>query len=167
MATLGNPLKVCNCNRTMTLDGAALGRALGREAIPIFTELCRKEVDGFTSALGDASCTVACTQEAPLFTELAAGAGASTELKFVNIREAAGWSAEGAAATAKIAALLALADLPDPQPVAVSSYASKGEVLVIGPAEAAIAWAEQLADSLGVSVLITTARGAELPATRR
>ena len=102
-----------------------------------------------------------------LFTELAEGAGASTELKFVNIREAAGWSAEGAAATAKIAALLALADLPEPQPVAISSYASKGEVLIIGPAEAAIAWAEQLADNLSVSVLITTARGAELPATRR
>ena len=76
MATTGNTLKVCNCNRTMTLDGAALGRALGREAIPIYTELCRKEVDGFTSALGATSCTVACTQEAPLFTELAAGAGA-------------------------------------------------------------------------------------------
>ena len=167
MATPGSTLKVCNCNRTMTLDGAALGRALGRDAIPIYTELCRKEVDGFTTALEAASCTVACTQEAPLFSELAAGAGASTELKFVNIREAAGWSAEGAAATAKIAALLALADLPEPQPVAISSYASKGEVLIIGPAEAAIAWAEQLAESLSVSVLITTARGAELPATRR
>ncbi len=167
MATQGNTLKVCNCNRTMALDGAALGRALGREAIPIFTELCRKQVDGFTSALGASSCTVACTQEAPLFTELAAGAGASTELKFVDIREAAGWSAEGAAATPKIAALLALSDLPEPQPVAVVSYASKGEVLIIGPAEAAIAWAEQLADSLSVAVLITTARGAELPATRR
>lgn len=162
----GNALKVCNCNRTMSLDGAALGRALGREAIPIYTELCRKEVDGFTAALGASSCTVACTQEAPLFTELAAGAGASTELKFVNIREAAGWSAEGATATAKIAALLALADLPEPQPVAVSSYSSKGEVLIIGPAEAAIAWGEQLAESLSVSVLITTARGAELPAIR-
>ncbi len=162
-----NTLKVCNCNRTMSLDGAALGRALGREAIPIYTELCRKEVDGFTAALGASNCTVACTQEAPLFTELAAGAGGSTELKFVNIREAAGWSAEGASATAKIAALLALADLPEPQPVAVSSYASKGEVLIIGPAEAAIAWAEQLAESLSVSVLITTARGAELPAIRR
>ena len=167
MATPGNTLKVCNCNRTMSLDGAALGRALGRDAIPIYTELCRKEVDGFTSALEGSSCTVACTQEAALFSELAESAGASTELKFVNIREAAGWSAEGAAATAKIAALLALADLPEPQPVAVSSYASKGEVLIIGPAEAAIAWAEQLADSLSVSVLITTARGAELPATRR
>ena len=167
MAAPGNTLKVCNCNRTMTLDGAALGRALGREAIPIYTELCRKEVDGFTSALGASTCTVACTQEAPLFTELAAGAGASTELNFVNIREAAGWSAEGPAATAKIAALLALADLPEPEPVAVVSYASKGEVLIIGPAEAAVAWAEELTDSLSVAVLITTARGAELPVTRR
>jgi ferredoxin len=166
MASSGNTLKVCNCNRTMTLDGAALGRALGRDAIPIHTELCRKEADGFTSALQATSCTVACTQEAPLFTELAEGAGASTELKFVNIREAAGWSAEGAAATPKIAALLALADLPEPEPVAISSYASKGEVLIIGPAEAAIAWAEQLSASLSVNVLITTARGAELPATR-
>jgi ferredoxin len=167
MATQGNTLKVCNCNRTMTLDGAALGRALGREPIPIHTELCRREVDSFTSALGASSCTVACTQEAPLFTELAQGAGASTELKFVDIRESAGWSADGAAATAKIAALLALAETPEPQPVAVVSYASKGEVLIIGPAEAAIAWAEQLADTLSVAVLITTARGAELPATRR
>jgi ferredoxin len=167
MATPGDTLKVCNCNRTMTLDGAALGRALGREAIPIYTELCRKDVDGFTSALAGSSCTVACTQEAPLFNQLAESAGSTVELKFVNIREAAGWSAEGAAATAKIAALLAMADLPEPQPVAVSSYASKGEVLIIGPAEAAVAWAEQLADSLSVSVLITTARGAELSATRR
>jgi ferredoxin len=167
MATSGNTLKVCNCNRTMALDGAALGRALGRESISIYTELCRKEVDGFTAALGDFACTVACTQEAPLFTELAAAAGTAPELKFINIREAAGWSAEGAAATPKIAALLALADLPEPQPVAVSSYASKGEVLIIGPAEAAIAWAEELADSLSVSVLMTTSRGAELPATRR
>ena len=126
MATPGNTLKVCNCNRSMTLDGAALGRALGREAIPIYTELCRREVDGFTSALGASSCTVACTQEASLFAELAAGAGASTELKFVDIREAAGWSAEGAAATAKIAALLALADLPEPEPVPTISFASKG-----------------------------------------
>ena len=116
MATPGNTLKVCNCNRTMSLDGAALGRALGRDAIPIYTELCRKEVDGFTSAMEGSSCTVACTQEAALFSELAESAGTSTELKFVNIREAAGWSTEGAAATAKIAALLAQADLPEPQP---------------------------------------------------
>src|SRR5262245_25004327 len=102
MASSSNTLKVCNCNRTMSLDGAALCRALGRDSIPIYTELCRKEVDGFNSVLETSSCTVACTQEAPLFTELAEGANSSTQLKFVNIREAAGWSAEGAAATPKI-----------------------------------------------------------------
>jgi ferredoxin len=167
MAAPRSTLKVCNCNRTMTLDGVALGRALGREAIPIYSELCRKEVDGFTSALKDPACTVACTQEAPLFTQIAAGANSSTELSFVNIREAAGWSAEGPAATAKMAALLALEELPEPQPVPAVSYASKGEVLIIGPAEAAVAWAEQIAETLSVAVLITTTRGAELPVTRR
>ena len=75
MATPGNTLKVCNCNRTMKLDGAALGRALGREAIPIYTELCRKELDGFTSSLRDSSCTVACTQEAKLFGDVAEEGG--------------------------------------------------------------------------------------------
>jgi ferredoxin len=167
MTTNARTLKVCNCNRTMSLDGAALGRALGREAITIHTELCRKQVDSFTSALGDASCTVACTQEAPLFGELAAQAGRNIDLQFVNIRETAGWSAEGAAALPKIAALLALADVEEPEPVPSGTMSSKGQVLIIGPAEAAIAWAEELAEALAVSVLITTARGAELPSTRR
>ena len=104
MATPGDTLKICNCNRTMTLDGAALGRALGREPIPIYTELCRKEVDNFTSALGASTCTVACTQEAPLFTELAAGAGASTELNFINIRDCEDCRPAGAGRSARAAA---------------------------------------------------------------
>ena len=60
---------------------------------------------------------VACTQEAPLFGEIAEGAGAQADLRFVNIREQAGWSAEGAQALPKIAALLAAAALPEPEPV--------------------------------------------------
>ncbi len=167
MSTDKSTLKLCNCNRTMRLDGAALGRALGREQpIPIHTELCRKEIDSFNSALGDDTCLVACTQEAPLFAELAGAAKTATEVKFLNIRETAGWSTEGAAATPKMAALIAMASLPDPEPVPTVTYKSSGQVLIIGPAEAAVSWAEQLAGPLEVSVLITTARGAELPATR-
>ena len=99
----------------------------GARRFRIYTELCRKEVDGFTSAL-DGLHRARCRLHAggPLFTELAAGARASTELNFVNIREAAGWSAEGAAATPKIAALLALADLPEPEPAPLSSYEVQG-----------------------------------------
>jgi len=110
---------------------------------------------------------VACTQEAPLFSELAEEAGSTSELKFVNIREHAGWSKDGANATPKIAALLALADLPESEPVTAVSYKSGGELLIVGPAEAAIPWAEKLAGQLGVNVLVTSQHGGELPAERR
>src|SRR5258706_278178 len=131
------------------------------------TELCRKEVGSFQESLKGEACVVACTQEAPLFSELARDAGAATALKFINIREHAGWSKESAQATPKIAALLALAELPEPEAVPVVNYRSGGQLLVIGPAEAAIAWAEKLAEQLDVNVLVTRGRGGELPAERR
>jgi ferredoxin len=171
-------LKLCSCNRTMALDAKALGAALQlRAPVAIHTELCRKEVGALDAALAGGNCVIACTQEAPLFTELNEQAGGKADLGFVNIRETAGWSAEGAQATPKIAALLALADLPEPEPVPSVSYRSSGHLLVIGPAEAAVQWAERLAGELEVSALITSAKagegprrssgGAELPAERR
>jgi len=161
-------LKVCNCNKTMALDAKALAAALKlKQPIQIHTELCRKEVGSFQESLKDESCVVACTQEAPLFSELAREAGAATQLKFINIREHAGWSKEGAQAMPKIAALLALAELPEPEPVAEVSYQSGGQLLIIGPAEAAIAWADKLAEQLEVNVLVTWGKGGELPAERR
>src|SRR5215472_14195130 len=168
MALEDRTVKVCNCNRTMALDAGALSAALKlKQPVQIHTELCRKEVASFQQALKDESCVVACTQEAPLFSELADAAGSKTALQFINIREHAGWSREGDKATPKIAALLALADLPEPEPVASVSYKSGGELLIVGPAEAAIPWAEKLAEQLSVNVLITSSRGGELPADRR
>jgi ferredoxin len=169
MALTDKTLKVCNCNRTMALDAKALGAALQTGTkVEIHTELCRKESAEFAAALArGGECIVACTQEAPLFAELAAEAGGKADLSFVNIRETAGWSAEGTGATAKIAALLAAADLPEPEPLPSVSYQSSGHLLVIGPANAAVEWAERLAGELEVSALITTPRGADLPTTRR
>src|SRR5258706_10693400 len=113
-------LKVCNCNKTMALDAKALAAALKlKQPLQMHTELCRKEVGSFQDSLKGEACVVACTQEAPLFSELAREAGAATGLKFINIREHAGWSKEGAQATPKIAALLALAELPEPEAVPV------------------------------------------------
>lgn len=161
---------ICNCNRTMPLDGKALALALksGSHAV-VSTELCRRQVSSFEAAVKKGEdLVVACTQEAPLFSELheqMKGAGA---LQFVNIREAAGWSAEAARATPKIAALLTLADLPEPEPVPVVSYRSSGQVLIIGPGAAALGWADRLAEQLSVSVLLTDAAGGyELPTERR
>lgn len=71
------------------------------------------------------------------------------------------------ATTPKIAALLALSDLPEPEPVPIVSYQSGGQLLIIGAAGAALRWARQSAEHLGVSVLITDAGREELPAERK
>jgi ferredoxin len=168
MALEGKTLRLCSCNKTMALDAKALSSALKLpQPVRMHTELCRKEIGSFQESLKDEACIVACTQEAQLFSEIAEGAGSKTELKFINIREHAGWSAEGAAATPKIAALLALAELPEPEPVTSVSYQSGGQLLIVGPAGAALHWAEKLSGQLEVNALITSGGRAELPAERR
>src|SRR5688572_13832951 len=167
--TSRSTLLLCNCNRTMTVDGKAVAGPLGLEKVPaVATELCRRHVSAFEAAAksGD-DLLVACTQEAPLFGELHKSLKAAGEIRFVNIRETAGWSQEGREASAKMAALLALADVPAPEPVPIVPYASSGELLIIGPAAAALDWAERLASQLSVTVLVTgDTRGADLPADR-
>jgi len=154
----------------MTLDGKAVAAALKLDAAPhVNSELCRKHIASFEAAVksGD-DLVIACTQEAPLFTELHAELKGDGEIRFVNIRETAGWSAESGKATPKIAALLALANLPEPEPVPVVSYRSAGQLLIIGQGEVALAWADRLAGQLQVSVLIVSDSGrAELPSQRR
>jgi Fe-S-cluster-containing hydrogenase component 2 len=168
MSPDGKTLKLCNCNATMALDAKALATALKQgEPLTIHRELCRKEAGLFRDALGEPELLVACTQEAPLFSELREAAGATGELRFVNIRETAGWSAEGRAATPKIAALIGAAALPEPEPVPNVEYRSGGQLLVIGPSAAALDWAERLGGQLEASVLITRNEGGELPVERR
>ena len=95
---------VCNCQRTMTLEGARLGAASGAQAaLPVHSELCRSGVGAFEGAVKQGGqVLVACMQEAPLFRELAADAGAITDLSFVDIRDGAGWGEQGAAAGPKM-----------------------------------------------------------------
>src|SRR5438128_81128 len=164
MSLEGKTLKVCSCNRTVGIDAKALAGALKSSApLVVHDQLCRKDAPAFQGALGDADVIVACTQEAALFGELAEQAGARANLKFVNVREQAGWGSEGA--LPKIAALVAMAALPEPEPAPAVEFKSGGELLIIGPAEAALDWAERLAGQLNVSVLATQ-RG-ELPLERK
>ena len=164
MSLEGKTLKVCSCNRTLALDAKALAEALQSGApLTVHHELCRKDAGAFQAALGSADdVIVACTQEATLFRELA---GESTSrISFVNIRELGGWSAEKS--TPKMAALLAMAALPEPEPAPAVEFKSAGQVLIVGPAAAALDWAGRLAEQLEVSVLATDASG-ELPLERR
>lgn len=151
---------ICDCNRTMPLDAKALG-------VPLHTSLCRQEVGSFLKALdGSDPILVACTQERGLFLELAAQSEKPlvAPLRFVNIRELAGWTQEAEKSSPKIAALLALADVPEADPVPVVDYESQGRLLIIGPGALALPWAEKLHTQLNVSVLCT--EPGALPITR-
>jgi len=160
-------LHLCSCNGTMPLDAASLAKALELSTAPaVRTMLCQKELSSF-AAQADGDVVVACAQEARLFGEVAEEGGKTQTIRFVNIRETAGWSAEAKAATPKIAALLAAAALPEPAPVPRVAYRSEGRVLVVGPAEAALRWGKALSAQLAVTVLMTERQpGTELPAER-
>ncbi|WP_430423652.1 4Fe-4S dicluster domain-containing protein [Methylibium petroleiphilum] len=163
----------------MPLDGPALQRALGPAASDgldvVHTLLCRREAGAFQrAAKSGEDLVVACTQEQRLFLELNAeteGAPGVQErpIRFVNLRETGGWSkdvrARSATLTPKLAALLAAAQLPDPEPVATVSYRSAGRCLIVGPADAAQRAALLLQDALDVSLLLT-APGGTLPQAR-
>ncbi len=159
----------------MPLDAATLKSALPPEAAEglstLHSTLCRREAAAFQRAArsGD-DLLVACTQESRLFLGLNAqteGAPGVQErpIRFVNIRETGGWSRDARQAMPKIAALLAAAQLPEPDPVPTVSYRSTGRVLVIGGAEEALRAAELLGDALDVSVLLTRP-GGSLPQGR-
>src|ERR1700730_4693770 len=164
MSVRDRQLHVCNCNGTMPLDEKALARALELGgSLPLHTQLCQKELGMFADrATGDV--LVACTQEARLFGDIADDAGKTQSIRFVNIRETAGWSDEARAATPKIAALRAAAALPAPEPVPRVTFRSEGQLLIAGPAGAVLAWADKLHEHLAVTALVTgSTRGAELP----
>jgi ferredoxin len=154
---------ICNCNRTMPLDSRALSLALPQAQIPTtpYQTLCRREAPEFQrAAKSGEDLLVACTQEARLFLELneqTAGAPGLAErpIRFVNIRETGGWSKDAAQATPKIAALLAAAALPDPEPVPTVTYKSQGRCLVIGAADAAERAAEALGSGIAATLLVT------------
>ena len=167
---------ICDCNRTLTLDAPALSQALAKTPgastdglDTVHSLLCRREAGAFqraakaSGASGD-ELLVACTQERHLFLELNAqteGAASVQQrpIHFVNIRETGGWGRDARAATPKIAALIAAAQLPAAEPVATVGYRSAGRCLVIGAADAAERAAAMLSDKLEVSVLVSQPGG--------
>ncbi len=160
---------VCSCNGTVDLAAARLAAGLpdSVEVLPAARELCRRDVPRFVEVLGGTDdVVVACTQETALFSELADAKQVVAPLRFVNVREFAGWGEQRADAGPKIAALVAIAASRGIDPVPAVEYRSQGRVLVVGPGRDAIEWAERLASHLSPTVLMTDSRGAALPAVR-
>jgi len=137
----------------MPLDPAAIGRGCSAD-ITQANQLCGLELDRFREALaGGAPITVACTQEATLFREVAENSP-QAQLTFVNIRETGGWSTDAAAAGPKAAALIAAAGEEMP-PLSLVTLESSGVALIYGRDEVAIEAAQRLADRLDITVLLT------------
>src|SRR5262249_54579345 len=144
---------VCSCEDTMPLDAAALARGCRGTDVVSGRQLCRAELERFRKlAASGAPITVGCTQEAPLFREIADETG--SDVSFVNIRECAGWSAEAAEAGPKMAALVAAAATPLPE-VPFTQLESAGVALIYGRDECAIEAASLLKEQLDLTVLIT------------
>ncbi len=165
MRLKGKNVLLCNCERTMPLDAKAVADACGATASAnANSQLCRAELEKFrTAARTGEELVVACTQEAPLFRQILEEDGVASPATFVNIRERAGWSAEAAATTAKIAALLAEATLDVP-PAPTVTLKSDGVCLVYGRDEMAVDAARQLAGRLDVTLLLTGAAEISPPA---
>ena len=168
---------ICDCNHTMPLDAAALKTALQQAPSAstdglehLHTLLCRREAGAFqraAKATADSGeeLVVACTQERRLFIELNEQTEGAAPLdvrpiRFINIRETGGWSRDAKAATPKIAALLAAAQMPAPRPVANVSYRSGGRCLMVGNADAAEQAAAMLTDKLDINLLLDGTGGA-------
>jgi ferredoxin len=144
---------VCSCEDTMPLDSGALARGCRNFDIITGRQLCRAELDRFRAlANSGAPLTVGCTQEEPLFRETTEDSGA--DLRFVNLRETAGWAADAAKAGPKMAALVAAAVEPMPG-IPFVQLESAGVILVYGRDERAIEAADLLREHLDVTVLLT------------
>jgi ferredoxin len=139
----------------MPLDAGAVRRGCRGAKVESTGQLCRAELERFRAAAASgAPLTIGCTQEAPLFAELAQESKKETNLTFVNVRETAGWSSQAAAAGPKMAALLAAGAETTPE-ISFVTLTSEGVILIYGRDNQAIETANLLKDHLDVTVMIT------------
>jgi ferredoxin len=145
---------ICSCEDTMPLDVESIRHGCPGAGVTTSRQLCRAELPKFRAAVSTGTpLIVGCTQEAPLFSEIADSHKGGAEIRYANIRENAGWSNEAANAGAKMAALIAVAAEPVPE-VPFIALDSNGVVLVYGRDEQAIEAASLLKEHLDVTVLI-------------
>jgi ferredoxin len=148
-------LILCDCEGSQAIDADAISSATGLQCSKVFTGLCMGQADRAAELIGTGDCVVACQQERVFFEELAEDLEADAPA-FLDLRDRAGWSDEGAQAAPKMAALAAEAILPAPISKAVDVI-SEGTCLIIGRTDIALPTAQKLSDALAVTVFLTDA----------
>lgn len=155
MNTQNKRLFICSCDGTMPIDATKIGSLTGASTESC-RELCRQEIDKLRSAAAtEGPIQVCCTQETPVFDEVLADAGYDGGVTYVNIRETAGWSSDAAAATPKMAALIAAAAV-EAEPTRTVTLRSEGRVLIYGAADIVLPAAVQLSPRLSVTAVLTS-----------
>lgn len=152
-------LLLCSCENSFS-PGHAAGSVLS------CTRLCSGESAILTEAARDSDrLLIACRQEESTLRDVLDDAEFSGEARFFDIRNAAGWSSEGAEAGPKIAALIAAARLAPPA-LPFVTLESEGVTLIYGRDEVAIETGRRLADALDVTVMLKDPREVPPPARR-
>lgn len=120
----------------------------------VFTALCTDQIGDAAALIQKGDAVVACRQEQQVFEELAEEIGAENP-EFIDIRDRAGWTEDGAKTGPKMAALVLDSQLEIPQSKNFDIY-SDGQCLIIGAPDIALAAAEQLSELLSVTVLLNS-----------
>jgi ferredoxin len=171
LSLTNSTIVLCTCEDTMAPDGKLVEKACNA-TVRSANHLCRSELAVFEMLAGKAGdLIIGCTQEAPLFQDVASDKALPASLSFVNIRETAGWSSEGKKAGPKTAALLAASRIPM-SPITPVSMESGGVALILGRDQTAVDVAAKLASRLDVTVILSSLsdvmppRKAEFPIRR-
>ncbi len=72
---------VCDCAKTMPLDGAAIAKACGAESCTVHHLLCRDQIGRVVEAGRKGDVIVPCTQEGAAFTEALDEQGLAPDLQ--------------------------------------------------------------------------------------
>ena len=145
-------LIVCDCLGSQVIDAKSLETATGMTCSKVMTEACGAQVDQVAKLMQAGDIMIACQQQALFFRELAEEVDVALPA-FVDLRDRAGWSDEGASAAPKMAALAAEALLPMPVEKTVDVI-SNGACLILGAPDVALNAAERLNGTLAVTVLL-------------
>jgi len=138
--------------RTMPLDAQAIGRGCAGRSRRRTSSAARSS-SGSSKPADGAPVTVACTQEAPLFKEVAENFP-QAQLTFVNIRETGGWSNGRRRVRSESRALIAAAGRRDAADFAGDAREHRRRA-DLWPRRVAVEAAQRLADRLDITVLLT------------
>ncbi len=147
-------LILCDCLGTQAIDSAVIEKQCGLACSRVHNALCTTGIKNAAAEIEQGDTIIACLQERALFEELADELGVEAP-DFIDIRDRAGWNADGAAAAPKMAALINDAQMETPG-YKMADVVSEGRCLILGGAAQALEAAGQLAEVLSVTVLLDT-----------